>query len=443
VFRIGTTSYIIPDDILPNVRFLAPRVDDVQLVLFETDEYGSNLPDAALRGHLIELAVQNDLTYTVHLPLDLRLGDGGEETHISLVKARRVIEATRELKPHAYTLHLDGRALLAAPTARELAHWQDTGRRALEIVCGWLDEPERLCIENVERWDPEAFAPVVASLPVSRTIDIGHLWLQGADPLEHLARWVGRARVIHLHGIAERDHASLAHLPAERLDPVIAFLAAHFSGVLTLEVFNQADFASSQAALAASLARNGSNSRKGPRNMAKELTLILGGARSGKSTHAQNMALELGGPAVLYVATAQAFDDEMRARIAVHQAERPGGWRTLETPSLVSVALADAVGDARVVLLDCLTLLASNAILSLGEEPTAQAAEAAVDREVSALLAAHRAGAAAWIIVSNEVGLGLVPPYPLAARIATHWVAPTSAWPPRPTGCCSWWRGCR
>ena len=262
MFRIGTTSYIIPADILPNVEFLASRVDDVQLVLFETDEYGSNLPDAALRGRLNELAASHDLTSAVHLPRDLRLGDGGEETHISLVKARRVIEATAELRPYAYTLHLDGRTLIDGnmPGACEvpgtwLARWQEDSRRALEVVCGWLDEPERLCVENLERWDPEAFAPVVEALPVSRTIDIGHLWLQGADPLDHLARWVDRARVIHLHGIAERDHASLAHVPADRLDPVIALLAERFSGVLTLEVFNQADLESSQAALAASLAR--------------------------------------------------------------------------------------------------------------------------------------------------------------------------------------------
>ena len=65
------------------------------------------------------------------------------------------------------------------------------------------------------------------------------------------------------------------------------------------------------------------------------------------------------------------------------------------------------------MLLDCLTLLASNAILALGDEPAAQAAEGAVDREVSALLAAYREGAATWIVVSNEVGMGLVPPYPL------------------------------
>ncbi len=118
MFRIGTTSYIIPDDILPNVEYLAPRVDDVQLVLFETDEYGSNLPDAALIRRLNEIAAEHGLTYSVHLPLDLRLGDGGEETHVSLVKARRVIEATRDLNPYAYTLHLDGRALPAGRAPR-------------------------------------------------------------------------------------------------------------------------------------------------------------------------------------------------------------------------------------------------------------------------------------------------------------------------------------
>ncbi len=147
--------------------------------------------------------------------------------------------------------------------------------------------------------------------------------------------------------------------------------------------------------------------------MKKELILILGGARSGKSAHAEKLALELAGPDVLYIATAQAFDDEMRERIAAHRAGRPTGWRTLEAPSLVAAPLSEAIGPARAVLLDCLTLLASNALLALGDEPSARAAEAAVDAEVSALLAAYHAGSATWIVVSNEVGLGLVPPYPL------------------------------
>ncbi len=147
--------------------------------------------------------------------------------------------------------------------------------------------------------------------------------------------------------------------------------------------------------------------------MSKELILILGGARSGKSAHAQALAQETGGTHVLYLATAQGFDEEMRSRIAQHRAERPAGWRTLEAPSLIDAPLAEAAAGAAAVLLDCMTLLASNAILSVGDGAPAPAAEAAVAREVAALLAAYRAGDAAWIVVSNEVGMGLVPPYPL------------------------------
>jgi len=147
--------------------------------------------------------------------------------------------------------------------------------------------------------------------------------------------------------------------------------------------------------------------------MSKELILILGGARSGKSAHAQALALEMGGPSVLYLATAQAFDEEMQARIAQHRAERPAAWWTLEAPSLIGAPIAEAGAAARVVLLDCMTLLASNAVLGAGDGAPAPVAEAAVAREVAALLAAYRAGDATWIVVSNEVGMGLVPPHPL------------------------------
>jgi sugar phosphate isomerase/epimerase len=255
MFRVGTTSYILPDDILPNVEYLAALVDDVQLVLFETDEHGSNLPDAASRRRLVDLADKHGLTYTVHLPLDLRLGDGGAVTDVSLVKARRVIEATSELRPHAFTAHLDAELLLGSPPAAELARWQTNALRALEVVVGWLDRPDLLCIENIERWDAGAFAPVIEALPVGLTADIGHFWLQGADPLAYLMRWGDRVRVVHLHGIDARDHASLAHVPAARLDPVVDLLLQRFEGVLTLEVFNWKDLESSLEALQASWAR--------------------------------------------------------------------------------------------------------------------------------------------------------------------------------------------
>ena len=143
--------------------------------------------------------------------------------------------------------------------------------------------------------------------------------------------------------------------------------------------------------------------------MGKRLTLILGGARSGKSAYAQHLAAERGND-VLYVATAEAGDDEMAARIAAHRAERPAHWRTLEAPRQVGSAIRVVAGDAGVVLIDCLTLLASNVIVPL---PEPVAAEAALIAEVDGLLAAYAARQAQWIVISNEVGLGLVPPFPL------------------------------
>lgn len=146
--------------------------------------------------------------------------------------------------------------------------------------------------------------------------------------------------------------------------------------------------------------------------MSKHLVLILGGARSGKSRVAEEVAGRLG-ERVLYVATAEARDGEMAARIAHHRQRRPGTWRTLEVPVAVGEALRREAGDADVVLLDCLTLLISNLLLPLGEEPDEEVAAAVIDRELDGLLAAYEAGGCSLVIVSNEVGWGLVPPYPL------------------------------
>jgi len=257
MFRVGTTSYILPDSILPNVDYLAPLVDDVELVLFETDEYGSNLPTVDTCDRLVELAQLHHITYTVHLPLDLRLADDGVDQHVSLIKARRVIDATARLKPFAYTVHLDGQNLMKDNSAESLAQWQDNVAGALQLVASWLPGPEYLAVENIETWDPAAFAPVLDRVPVSRTMDIGHLWLAGRDPMPDVRDWCPRTRVVHLHGVGSRDHQSLSHAPAASLKAVVGHLAGCFDGVLSLEVFNQEDFLSSLAVLQRTLAVNG------------------------------------------------------------------------------------------------------------------------------------------------------------------------------------------
>lgn len=146
--------------------------------------------------------------------------------------------------------------------------------------------------------------------------------------------------------------------------------------------------------------------------MTRHLTLILGGARSGKSVYAERLARQHD-TIVLYVATAEAHDAEMTARIAAHRAQRPVHWITLEAPRAIGQAIRWGAAGAPVVLIDCLTLLANNVITPLPESIADGEAERALNVELDDLLAAYAESDAAWIIVSNEVGLGLVPPYPL------------------------------
>ena len=110
-------------------------------------------------------------------------------------------------------------------------------------------------MENLERYPLDFIAPVLQRVPVSRCVDIGHLWLDGHDPVDYLRAALPRTRVIHLHGIGERDHQSLALMAPEKLNPVVdVLLQENYGGVVTLEVFNEADFLGSVAALAQSAA---------------------------------------------------------------------------------------------------------------------------------------------------------------------------------------------
>lgn len=149
--------------------------------------------------------------------------------------------------------------------------------------------------------------------------------------------------------------------------------------------------------------------------MPKRLILILGGARSGKSALALLLAREIGGPTV-FLATAEPGDDEMRRRIEAHRASRPREWRTIEEPIDLAGALEGQAGDASGIVVDCVTLWVSNVLAraSAGglDEPDAAAAEARLLQEIGGLHDWYRGSAASLILVSNEVGLGLVPPYP-------------------------------
>jgi adenosylcobinamide kinase / adenosylcobinamide-phosphate guanylyltransferase len=144
------------------------------------------------------------------------------------------------------------------------------------------------------------------------------------------------------------------------------------------------------------------------------IELILGGARSGKSSLALQRAAS-SGKRVLFIATATASDEEMRERIARHRAERPVEWRTLEAPIRVAAALREAPRDAFVIV-DCLTLWLANVLFPIDGGANVCADAAAFERERDALLSAVRQAACEAVLVSNEVGLGIVPDNAVARR---------------------------
>ena len=136
--------------------------------------------------------------------------------------------------------------------------------------------------------------------------------------------------------------------------------------------------------------------------------LITGGARSGKSRLAQELAKKAGGQ-VLFVATAEAGDDEMKRRIKAHRKARPKDWATIEVTMHIGRQITKNIGQAKTVIIDCITLLISNVLLRYDEKTDAAIVEKAATAEIKELLDCLKHIKADVIIVTNEVGLGIIP----------------------------------
>jgi adenosylcobinamide kinase / adenosylcobinamide-phosphate guanylyltransferase len=150
--------------------------------------------------------------------------------------------------------------------------------------------------------------------------------------------------------------------------------------------------------------------------MSQKCVLLIGGAGSGKSHRAQELARQQAGP-VLFIATAAPGDEEMRQRIEAHRRKRPADWRTLEITAGVGKQILREHGGARVVIIDCITLLLSNIVTGHsatdGEPLDAALIEHEVTAEIEEMIDCIKSLDAVFIIVSNEVGLGVVPANPM------------------------------
>jgi len=245
-FRLGTTSYIVPADIAPNVSTLASCVDDIEIVLFESETH-SNLPDDATMEILRFHRNESHVSYTIHLPLDIQLGstDRNERAR-SVEQCRRIIQLMEPLNPFAYVLHLpigDMMVRSVSDPERWQRHVADGATQILEMGIS----PHRICVETLA-YPFELAAPVVESLDLSVCIDVGHILMNAYSLPAYIHQWFDRTRIIHLHGIAHgKDHQSIAHLPEDVLNAVVQSMNEYDAKerVLTLEIFGESDFISS------------------------------------------------------------------------------------------------------------------------------------------------------------------------------------------------------
>jgi sugar phosphate isomerase/epimerase len=227
------------------VARLASVVDEVELLLFESQTPDS-LPHGAELDRLAGLAGDHDLTYTVHLPVDVDLGAvAPRDRRLAVDTLAHICHRTRHLPVTSYTLHLPYPAG-AAHQAGEIGRWQDRTRAGLEALLASGVAPQHLSVETLD-YPFEWVFPLVDALDLRVCLDIGHLILYakktviGDDLSKALERYLARTTVIHLHGVAAgRDHRPLDELDDTLVNLVLERLwQDRYHASLSLEVFGQ------------------------------------------------------------------------------------------------------------------------------------------------------------------------------------------------------------
>ncbi len=238
-FRIGTTSFIYPDLYSENVKKLAPFVDEIELLFFES-RHPDSLPDEYEIKELANLKRTFDITYNIHLPTDIVIAAANPNERKAAVETiSRVIAMTSELDPVTYTLHIPyvtypgGPNVWQAYLIKGLATLFENGMDQSLISLETLDYSPVLFYEALERFD------------VSICLDVGHLFIHGFDPLKYYEKFRDRISIIHLHGVANgSDHLSLDKLN-DKYCEIVRRLLKKFTGSLSIEVFSFNDLKSS------------------------------------------------------------------------------------------------------------------------------------------------------------------------------------------------------
>jgi len=255
-FKLATTSYIYPDQIIPNVGKIGPYLDEIELVLFESKRE-DDLPDEGEITALINLSSRLDVGFNIHLPIDIYLGDENEGVRskgVSIVK--EVFGRTLRLNPSVYTLHLDLKNPPVPPfikggrrgdfpkgsTGRsvreeDLGGWRVRLLRSMEEILECGIETRRISIETLG-YPFEWIEDIVRKFDFSICLDVGHLLVNGLDLPLYFRKYLSDTSIIHLHGVENgTDHLGVDKLENGIIDRILSQLQ-HYRGIVSIEVFS-------------------------------------------------------------------------------------------------------------------------------------------------------------------------------------------------------------
>ena len=233
-FKLCTTSYIYPDHIIPNVKMLGPYVDEIELLLFESRF--DSLPTMQQIKKLASLAEQFDLTYNIHLPIDISISDSNASVRRNAIDTlKRIIGLTSYLSPSTYTLHIsydeDSR------DRESVNRWQELVYKSVDELLDTEIQNQSISIETLAH-PFEWLEEIIKAFKLSVCIDIGHLLVNGFDVKKVFDKHSSNTSIIHLHGVEnKKDHVSLNKLSLEQMDQIIGILKRYY-GVVSLEVFS-------------------------------------------------------------------------------------------------------------------------------------------------------------------------------------------------------------
>lgn len=247
-FRLGTTSFIYPGHIIPNVKKIGEFFDEIELLVFESQYKGQSvLPPPLDIRELKTLARDLDLTYNVHLPVDVSL------THASIRERQKacdtinqVLDLFEPLAPTTHTLHLDRDRNLT--DSQGLQRWEDQARSGLDLLIPGLTDPGIISLETLW-YDPAFLVPLVRDYGFAICVDAGHHFKYNYDLKTSFDLFKEKISLIHLHGVdftksGPKDHLGLGCLPQPLFDQTME-LMTNYQGTVSLEVFNLANLENS------------------------------------------------------------------------------------------------------------------------------------------------------------------------------------------------------